>query len=42
MSYKLKLSQGDLLSNALKEALLLEDQRRARYLHISKLPGQAA
>ncbi len=35
MSYKLKLSQGDLLSYALKEALLREEQRRARYLHFA-------
>ncbi|HPZ43469.1 MAG TPA: hypothetical protein PL078_05640 [Bacillota bacterium] len=35
VSYKLKLSQGDLLSYALKEALLREDQRLARYLHLA-------
>ncbi len=34
MSYK--LSQGELLNNALKEALQREEQRRARYLHLSK------
>lgn len=31
-----KLSQGELLNNALKEALRREEQRRIRYLHLAK------
>lgn len=31
-----KLSQGELLNNALKEALEREEQRRVRYLHLAK------